>query len=145
MATCTAMANITDMLNGPSVTPNETDLCLLSADCLEITCSTDGGLGDNLLFQMILLPCFSPPAVRIVYVRDDATLDHIFRQSESSAVTGSITRFNVTLDHKSDAIGLQASPPEIAMQIPTSLPLACPSSPAGSNCGYLFSEWTSFH
>ena len=104
-ATCQAMASITRTLNGPS---NETEICTLSSDCLEITCRVDGDVNSDLSLQLILLPCFSPPAVRIVF-SGVINFDSIFRQTESDDVEGTTSRITVTLDRlSSDSIGFQA-------------------------------------
>ena len=103
VTTCQAMATIQDQLNGPSTNPNETEICSLSTDCLEVTCSNE----DLLSFQLIILPCFSPPAVRIV-LSDLLKYDYIFHQSEVDRVEGTIRRIRVTLEHvRKDAIGLE--------------------------------------
>lgn len=97
VATCQAMARIERMLE-------EDYNCSLSTDCLELTCS------DGSLFQLILLPCFSPPAVRVVF-SGAGSLDYIYQQSETDALKGTQHRVNVTLEHLNNgAIGLQASP-----------------------------------
>ena len=107
------MANITNMLNGPSILPNETEVCTLSVDCQEIACTITNFLGSvDLVFELFLLPCFSPPAVRIVY-SGIFNYDHTFYQTEEDALHP--LNFNqidigVKLDHSRDnTIGLQVS------------------------------------
>ena len=107
-ATCQAMTSIKNEINGPSVFPNETEACTLSNDCLEITCREDGDVDFDLSFQMILLPCFSPPAVRIVF-SGVIKFDYIFRKTESANVKGTTSHVYVQLDLLDDSsIGFQA-------------------------------------
>ena len=105
------MANITNMLNGPSILPNETEVCTLSVDCQEIACTITNSFGSvDLVFELFLLPCFSPPAVRIVY-SGVFNYDHTFYQTEEDALHP--LNFNqidigVKLDHsRNNTIGLQ--------------------------------------
>ena len=80
--TCQAMANITDMLNGGFALPNQTEECTLSTDCQEITCIFADG---KQVLEFIFLPCFSPPAVRIVF-SGSVYYDHTFYQTEQDAL-----------------------------------------------------------
>lgn len=77
--------------------------CTLSSDCLEVTCSRE----DILSSQLILLPCFSPPAVRII-LSGVVSIDYIFYQSEEDIVDQTNNRISVTLEHfENGAIGLE--------------------------------------
>lgn len=106
--TCQAMTNITDILSGPSVFSNETRVCALSIDCQEISCTTsEGGRYGYQVFELILLPCVTPPAVRIVF-SGSINYDHTFYQDEEDNIR--IGRIGVKLDHLlNDTIGLQVN------------------------------------
>ena len=102
------IASIKDEISGPSVFPNETEACSLSSDCLEITCREDGDVNFDLSFQLILLPCFSPPAVRIVFA-GVIKFDSIFHKTESATVDGTTSHVYVQLDYLNNgSIGFQA-------------------------------------
>ena len=102
------MADITNMLNGPSILPNETEVCTLSVDCQEIACTITNVLGSvDLVFELFLLPCFSPPAVRIVY-SGVFNYDHTFYQTEEDALIPFNIDIGVKLNHsRNNTVGLQ--------------------------------------
>lgn len=107
------------MLNGLAVVSSGTQECALSIDCQEISCATItassfGSYGRDQVFELILLPCLSPPAVRIVF-SGNIYYDHIFHQSGEDLLYdfGYLSaHINVTLDHlTNNSIGLGVSVP----------------------------------
>lgn len=105
------MANITEMLNQPSLISNDTRECALSIDCQEISCITEYEYGGYQMFELVLLPCVTPPAVRIV-LYGEVDYDHTFYQSEEDPIHPWFNRgtVSVTLDHLyNNSIGLQVN------------------------------------
>lgn len=108
------METISDMLNGPAIISTGTQECALSIDCQEISCATisSGSFFRNTVFDLILLPCLSPPAVKIVF-SGGIYYDRIFYRSGE----GSLYDFDflyahirVNLDHlRNNSIGLQVN------------------------------------
>ena len=109
--TCTAMQNVTDELNGLQLLPGASDdICLLSADCLDISCDAGRTSGVDLLMVMSLLPCHKPePAFRVVL---DGFLhkEHVFTQSELYDIGFQGFKLRVTLDQLDGAVGIKVCP-----------------------------------
>ncbi len=77
--------------------------CHLDNDCTKVDC------GD---LELILQPCYSPPAIQLKIKRYEVVdMFHTFTKSEAVSVTiqGSTIVMQITLDHLEDAIGLQVS------------------------------------
>lgn len=111
--TCQAMTTITNQLTGSVIYDGGVQNCTLSVDCQEITCIATDSDGNNIIFELVLLSCVSPPAVRIVLSGEDVSYDHTFHQREEDdlhfikSTSGSI---DVRLDHPSNSsIGLRVS------------------------------------
>ena len=106
------MAFITNQLNGIVVyATGSAQKCTLSVDCQEIACIATDHNGDDVFFEFVLLPCLSPPAVRIVLSTEDIAYDHTFYQREIDNLNFRLStsgRIDVRLDHSShNSIGLQ--------------------------------------
>ena len=108
------MEAVSEMLNGPAVVSSGRRDCALSIDCQEISCETiaSSSFGRSQFFELILLPCLSPPAVRITF-SGSINYDRIFYQSREDLLYDFnylSAHLNVTLDHLSnDSIGLEVS------------------------------------
>ena len=97
LTTCQAMSSVAEELIDNAYGTNN---CTLSSDCLEVVCFR----GDALSSQLILLPCFSPPAVRIIL--PGINFDYIFYQSKGDIIDQN--RIRVTLEHLGNGtIGLE--------------------------------------
>ena len=108
LGTCSAMQNVTDELNGLQPLPGATDdVCLLSTDCLDISCDAGRTSGVDLLMVISLLPCHTPkPAFRVVldgFLNDE----HVFTQSETYDIGFQGIVLNVTLDQFDGAVGIE--------------------------------------
>ncbi len=77
--------------------------CYVENDCTKVNCE---------VLELILQPCYSPPAIQLKIEDDSAIyMFHTFTKSEAVSVTMQDTTIamKITLDHLEDAIGLQVS------------------------------------
>lgn len=105
------MTNITEVLSQSPLLSNDTRKCGLSIDCQEVSCVTKYENGGYQVFELVLLPCVTPPAVRIV-LSGDVEYDHTFYQSEEDSIHPWLSRgtVSVTLNHPSNnSIGVQVN------------------------------------
>ncbi len=101
--TCYAMESVKDQLSILKSFIGAYSDCYLDNDCTEVDC------GD---LELILQPCYSPPAIQLKIEGENAiNMFHTFTKTEAVSVTiqDSTIVMKITLNHMEDAIGLQVS------------------------------------
>ena len=107
--TCLQMNNISQYINAfYGLYLKESTDCSVSGDCQEMMCNFGSEEGS---FNLELLPCSSPPAIRILFTANGSMpYDYTISNSEYFHLDNISLGLNVTLLHyNSSAIGIQVS------------------------------------